>query len=307
MKVLLCLYLIISIVSCSSNDDNYKIISATAWVTRYLDFYPDFAASLTPNDYRPSVFQYFVNGSSVVYTCTTRDCQQVSMTSLEGLGKAQLAHGGVSPRRIHQLSPQVNNTQFFFSLGHATPNHNVELVICDAADLKCSQPRIMNAADSYGFGEGGLRLTFTKSHGLPSMLIPQARYASRDNHVTGYTVQTCQDSLCQLQRSSQLLPFNLTGKADCEATSVDVAINQFGFTSWLTMCGEELNLIHCLTATCNETLVNQFKVNHIFVYFVYLTVDSQFRFTITTTGQSAQSGNNTSILSKILNFILVFF
>jgi hypothetical protein len=122
------------------------------------------------------------------------------------------------------------------------------------------------------------------------MLIPQARYASRDNRVTGYTIEACHQPLCLSPRSRASLPFNLTGNAYCLGTSVDVALNQLGFQSWLTLCGEELNLIHCLSATCNETFVNQFKVNRNFVYFVYLAVDSQFRFIITTTGQTPKSG-----------------
>jgi len=89
--------------------------------------------------------------------------------------------------------------------------------------------------------------------------------------------------------ASASLPFNLTGKAYCEGTSVDVALNQFGFPTWLTLCGPELNLIHCLTPTCNRTSVVQFTVNPILVYFVYLAVDSQFRFSIVTSGQTAQS------------------
>ena len=138
----------------------------------------------------------------------------------------------------------------------------------------------------------GLRLTFTRSLGLPIMLIPQAKYASRDNRVTGYNIEACQDPMCQLSRSRASLPFNLTGTANCLGTSIDVAINRLGFPSWLTLCNEELNLIHCLSPTCNQTLVNQFKINRDFVYFVYLAVDSHFLFTITTTGQTAQSGTS---------------
>ena len=293
MKSIFIICLIIKLIYCSS--PTYKIISATAWITQPFDYYPDFAASLTPIDFRPSVFQYFFHGASVVFRCTTRSCKQVSMISMPGLSAAELAHGGIPPRRIHQQSPKMINAQFFFSIGHATPNHNIELIVCEADDLNCSKPRIMNTADSYGFGEAGLRLTFSQPLGLPMMLIPQARYASADNRVTGYTIEACQDPLCQLARSRASLPFNLTGTADCLGTSIDVAVNQFGFPSWVTLCDEELNLIHCLTASCNETLVNQFKVNRDFVYFVYLAVDSKFRFTITTTGQTAESGKNLSI------------
>lgn len=297
MIIVFIVSLIIKVVCCSSS--TYKVVSATAWKTVPVDFYPDFAASLTPNDFRPSVFQYFFHGSSVVFTCTTRSCKEVSTVTMPGLSAAELAHGGIPPRRIHQFSPQVADAQFFLSLGHATPNHNVELVVCDADDFNCSKPHIMNTADSYGFGEAGIRLTFTRPSGLPIMLIPEARYASADNRVTGYTVEACQDPLCQLRRSYVSLPFNLTGNANCLSTCIDVALNQFGFPSWLTMCDEELNLIHCLTPSCNETLVNQFKVNRDYVYFVYLAVDSQFRFSIATTGQTGKSGKQFSFCFSI--------
>jgi hypothetical protein len=214
------------------------------------------------------------------------------MVPMPGLSVARLAYGGISPRRIQQQSPAAAGTQVFLSTGYATPNRDTELIVCVAEDPSCSKPQVMNTVNCPGFGQAGLRLTFTRPLGLPIMLIPQARYASRDNRVTGYTIEACQDPLCQSQRSRASLPFNLTGNADCLGTSVDVALNQLGFPSWLTLCGEELNLIHCLSATCNETFVNQFKVNHNFVYFAYLAVDSHFRFTITTTGQIPQSGMN---------------
>ncbi|CAF4992835.1 unnamed protein product, partial [Rotaria sp. Silwood1] len=190
------------------------------------------------------------------------------MVPMPGLRAAELAYGGISPRRIQQRSPIVSDAQFFLSTGYATPNRDTELIVCQTDDLTCSKPRIMNTVNSPGFGQAGLRLTFTHPLGLPIMLIPEARYASRDNRVTGYMIEACQDPLCQLPRSRASLPFNLTGKAYCEGTSVDVALNRFGLPSWLTLCGSELNLIHCLTAT---------------------SVDSQFRFTITTTGQTPQS------------------
>ncbi|CAF4069747.1 unnamed protein product [Rotaria sordida] len=211
------------------------------------------------------------------------------MIPMPGLNVAQFAYGGVSPRRIQQQSPTVAGAQFFLSTGYATPNRDTELIVCAAEDPSCEKPRVMNTVDSSGFGQAGLRLTFTQPFGLPIMLIPEAKYASRDNRVTGYKIEACQDPLCQLPRSLASLPFNLTGTANCLGTSIDVAINRFGFPSWLTLCDEELNLIHCLSPTCNQTLVNQFKVNRDFVYFVYLAVDSHFRFTITTTGQTAQS------------------
>ncbi|CAF1347057.1 unnamed protein product [Adineta ricciae] len=267
----------------------YRIVSATAWVTDPISLYPDFSASLTPLTFQPSIFQYSFHGASTVFTCVARNCSRVTMTPMPGLSVAQLAYGGVSPRRIHQQSPTIAGARFFLSIGYAKPNRDVELIVCAAEDLDCAKPRVMNTVDSPGFGQGGLRLTFATAHGLPSMLIPEARYASRDNRVTGYHIETCQDPLCALPRTAASLPFNLTGTANCLATSIDVAINRRGFPSWLTLCDEELNLIHCLTLQCNETLVNQFKVNRDFVYFVYLAVDSHFRFTIVTTGQTAQS------------------
>ncbi|CAF0813558.1 unnamed protein product [Adineta steineri] len=287
MKLIL---LVLTIVKFAwSSSSSYKIISATAWITTPISLYPDFSASLTPIDFQPSIFQYSFNGPSTVFTCTTRSCKQVSMVPMPGLNVARLAYGGVSPRRIQQLSPVVVGTQFFLSTGYATPNRDTELIACAAEDPACSKPNVMNTVNSPGFGQAGLRLTFTRPLGLPIMLIPEARYASRDNRVTGYTIEACQDPLCHFSRSRSSLPFNLTGNANCLGTSIDVALNQLGFPSWLTLCGTELNLIHCLSATCNETLVNQFKVNHDFVYFTYLAVDSQFRFTIATTGQTAQS------------------
>jgi hypothetical protein len=162
--------------------------------------------------------------------------------------------------------------------------------MCLPSDPLCTKPFIQNTVNSPGFGQAGLRLTFTHD-GLPIMIIPEARYASEDNRVTGYTVQTCADPLCEQGLSSRVsLPFNLTGHAYCEGTSVDVALNRFGFPTWLTLCGPELNLIHCLTSTCNETSVVQFNVSRDLISFVYLAVDSQFRFSISTNGQTAQSG-----------------
>jgi hypothetical protein len=273
-----------------SLSSTYKIISATAWITTPITLYPDFSASLTPIDFLPSIFQYSFHGASTVFTCTTRNCEKVAMTAMPGLSVAQLAYGGISPRRIQQQSPIIAGTRFFLSIGYATPNKDTELIVCIAEDSSCSKPQVRNTVNSPGFGQAGLRLTFTRPFGLPIMLIPEARYASRDNRVTGYTVEACQDPLCQLSRSRVSLPFNLTGNAYCLGTSVDVSLNRLGFPSWLTLCGEELNLIHCLSATCNQTLVNKFKVSRDYVYFVYLAVDSHFRFTITTTGQTPQSG-----------------
>ena len=268
----------------------YKISSATAWITTPISLYPDFSASLTPDDFLPSVFQYSYGPQSVVFTCTTRNCSEVRVLPLPGLSAAKLAYGGVSSRRIQQRSPGAPGAQFFLSKGYATRNRDTELIVCLAHDPSCSTPQIFNTVNCPGFGQAGLRLTFIRPLGLPIMLIPEARYASQDNRVTGYMIEACQDPLCQLQRSRALLPFNLTGKAYCEGTSVDVALNRLGFPSWLTLCGPELNLIHCLTSTCNQTLVTQFKVNANLVYFVYLAVDAQFRFTITTNGQTPQSG-----------------
>ena len=269
---------------------SYKITSATAWITDPISLYVDFAASLTPTDSSPSVFQYWYRGAPAVFTCTTRNCTGVSFVPLPGLSAARLAHGGVPARRIRQQSPTVAGAQFFLSTGYATPNRDTELIVCQPDDSTCSKPQISNTVNSPGFGQAGLRLTFTRPSGLPIMVIPQARYASVDNRVTGYTIEACQDPLCQLPRTRAALPFNLTGKAYCEGTSVDVALNQRGLPSWLTLCGQELNLIHCLSATCNETLVNQFEVNRDRVYFVYTAVDSKFRFTITANGQTPKSG-----------------
>ena len=270
---------------------DYKITAATAWVTEPLSVYPDFSVSLTPNDYRPSVFQYSYQSATTLFTCTNQNCSQVSLISMPGLRVAEFAYGGVSPRRIAQESPVIPGAKFFLSIGYARPNHNIELVVCQANDSDCSKPQIITTADSFGFGTPGLRLTFTRPDGLPIMLIPQAKYASRDNRVTGYTIEACTDPLCQGSRSRTSLPFNLTGKADCEGTSVDVGLNRLGLPTWATLCRKELNLIHCLTPSCNETLVNQFQVNSDLVYFVYLAVDSEHRFTIATTGQIYQSGH----------------
>ncbi|CAF0874090.1 unnamed protein product [Rotaria sp. Silwood1] len=267
----------------------YSLISSTSWVINPESFYTDFSASLTP-DQRPSIFQYSYNHTPTVFICRTRDCSKISTLSMPGLDSAKFALAGVSPRRIQQYSPYINGAQFYLSLGYRTPNNNVELVMCLPSDPECNKPLIQNTVNSPGFGQAGLRLTFTHE-GLPIMIIPEARYASVDNRVTGYTVQICQDPLCQqgLDYSRVSLPFNLTGKAYCEGTSVDVARNRFGFPTWLTLCGPELNLIHCLTQSCNQTSVIQFSVNQDLVYFVYLAVDSQFRFSISTNGQTSQS------------------
>jgi hypothetical protein len=292
MLLILICFTIFELAFCSPS--SYKIISATAWITEPPSLYVDFSASLTPIDFLPSVFQYSFKGASTVFTCATRNCNKVRMMPLPGLSAARLAYGGVSPRHIQQQSPVVTGTQLFLSTGYSRPNRDTELVVCQADDLNCSKPQISNTVNSPGFGQAGLRLTFTRPLGLPIMLIPEARYASRDNRVTGYIIEACQDPLCQLPRSYASLPFNLTGKAYCEGTSVDVALNRLGLPSWLTLCGQELNLIHCLSTTCNQTLVTQFKVSRDLVSFVYLAVDSHFRFTITTTGQTAQSGKGTA-------------
>jgi hypothetical protein len=289
MKLVFVAFMIVKLVWSSSS--MYKIISATAWITTPSTGYTDFSASLTPIDFLPSIFQYSFHDASTVFRCTTRTCKQVEMIPMPGLHVAHLAYGGVSPRRIQQQSPSIAGAQFFLSTGYAIPNRDTELIVCVAEDPNCSKAQVINTVNCPGFGQGGLRLTFTRTDGLPIMLIPQARYASRDNRVTGYTIEACQDPLCQYPRSRVSLPFNLTGNANCLGTSVDVALNRLGFPSWLTLCGEELNLIHCLTVTCNETLVNQFKVSRDFVYFAYLAVDSHFRFTIATNGQTPQSGN----------------
>ncbi|CAF4563721.1 unnamed protein product [Rotaria socialis] len=267
----------------------YSLISSTSWANNPETFYTDFSASLTP-DQRPSIFQYSYNNTPTLFICYTRQCSNISIVSMPGLYSAQFALAGVSPRRIQQYSPHINGAQFYLSLGYRTPNKNVELVTCLPSDSKCNQPLIQNTVNSPGFGQAGLRLTFTRE-GLPILIIPQASYASVDNRVTGYTVQICQDPSCQqgLAYSSVSLPFNLTGKAYCEGTSVDVALNRFGFSTWLTLCGPELNLIHCLTQSCNQTSVASFGVNQNYVYFVYLAVDSQFRFSISTNGQTSQS------------------
>jgi hypothetical protein len=279
-----------------STTSSYRIISATAWITTPINIYPDFSASFSSIDSLPSIFQYNFKNAPTVFTCQTNNCSEVRIVPLSGLGKAKFAFGGVSPRQIQQQSPTIAGAQFFLSIGYATPNHDTELVICEADDPNCAQPQIFNTANCLGFGQGGLRLTFTRPHGLPIMLIPQARYASRDNRVTGYIVEACQDPLCRLARSSEKLPFNLTGTANCMATCVDVAINRFGFPSWLTLCDQEMNLIHCLTPSCSETSITQFKVNRDFVYFVYLAVDSNFHFVITTVGQTFQSGEHCLIV-----------
>jgi hypothetical protein len=209
---------------------------------------------------------------------------------MPGLNSAGFALSGVSPRHIQQYSPQVNGSQFYFSIGYQDIHRNVELVTCLPSDPLCANPLIQNAVNSPGFGQAGLRLTFARD-GLPIVIVPEARYASEDNRVTGYTVQACSDPLCQQGLTSRVsLPFNLTGRAYCEGTCVDVALNRFGFPTWLTLCGPELNLIHCLAPTCNKTSVTQFNVSRDFVYFAYLAVDSQFRFSISTNGQTAQSG-----------------
>lgn len=290
------MYLIVSIIlsivywSESSKISPYELISSTAWIINPETFYPDFSASMTA-DQRPTIFQYFYNNSPTLFECSSQNCSNISTISMPGLFSAHFALGGVSPRRIQQYSPKVIGTQFFLSKGYATSNRDVEMVMCLSSDPHCDKPIIQNTVDSSGFGTGGLRLTFTRN-GLPIMIIPQARYASRDNRVTGYTVQSCQDPSCEqgLAYSSVSLPFNLTGNAYCEGTSVDVALNRFGYPTWLTLCGPELNLIHCLTESCNQTSVTQFSVNYNLVNFVYLSVDSQFRFSISTNAQQAQSG-----------------
>lgn len=285
--------LIIVLIFCSWTESSlypYSLISSTSWPIDSETFYPDFSAALTP-DQRPSIFQYSYNHTPTLFLCRTRDCSDVSTIFMPGLYEAHFAISGVSPRRIQQFSPHVNDAQFYMSLGFCTPNKNVELVTCLPSDATCNQPLIQNTVSSPGFGTAGLRLTFTRE-GLPIMIIPQARYASVDNRVTGYTVQICRDPLCQqgLAYPSVSLPFNLTGKAYCEGTSVDVALNRFGFPTWLTLCGPELNLIHCLTQSCNLTSVAQFTVNPNLVYFVYLAIDSQYRFSISTNGQTSESG-----------------
>ena len=210
---------------------------------------------------------------------------------MPGLHEAQFALSGVSPRRIQQYSPAVNGTQYFLSKGYKTPNKDVEMLLGLPSDPRCAKPSIRNTVYSPGFSQAGLRLTFTRD-GLPLMIIPEARYASADNRVTGYRIQLCEDVLCEsgFSRSSTSLPFNVTGKAYCQGTSVDAVLNQFGFPTWLTLCGLELNLTHCLTETCNQTSLVQFVVDPNRVYFVYLAVDSQFRFSIVTTEQTGQSG-----------------
>ncbi|CAF3513048.1 unnamed protein product [Rotaria sp. Silwood1] len=160
------------------------------------------------------------------------------MVPMPGLRAAELAYGGISPRRIQQRSPIVADAQFFLSTGYATPNRDTELIVCQTDDLTCSKPRIMNTVNSPGFGQAGLRLTFTHPLGLPIMLIPEARYASRDNRVTGYMIEACQDPLCQLPRSRASLPFNLTGKAYCE----------------------DITYIRCLDPDCTESIQSQLTI-----------------------------------------------
>jgi hypothetical protein len=282
--------IILSFISWSeSSISPYELISSTSWVIDPETFYPDFSAALTP-DQRPTIFQYFYNNTPTLFTCRTRNCSEISILYMPGLYSAQFALVGVSPRRIQQYSSRIDGSQFYLSTGYRTPNKNVELVVCFPSDPQCNKPLIQNTINSPGFGRAGLRLTFTRE-GLPTMIIPQARYASEDNRVTGYTIQTCQDPLCEQGLNYAFsLPFNLTGEAYCEGTCVDVALNRLGFPSWLTLCGPELNLIHCLTLSCNQTSVVQFNVNPEFVYFVYLAVDSQFRFSISTNGQTGKSG-----------------
>jgi hypothetical protein len=306
MKCFTFVLVVVSLSICQASS-SYELLAAYAWAIDPESFYPDFSASLTA-DQRPSIFQYFYKGAPTLFSCSTRDCLELSTLQMPGLSEAQFALSGVSPRRIQQYSPVANGAQYFLSKGYKTPNRDVEMVLCLPSDPQCDKPIIRNTVDSPGFGVAGLRLTFTRE-GLPMMIIPQARYASADNRVTGYTIQSCQDVLCEngFSTSSTSLPFNLTGKAYCQGTSVDVALNQFGFPTWLTLCGSELNLIHCLTQTCNRTSVVPFVVDPNWVYFVYLAVDSQFRFSIATSGQTGQSGQFTSIIGSNLSKSMCFF
>ncbi|CAF3617934.1 unnamed protein product [Rotaria sordida] len=124
---------------------------------------------------------------------------------------------------------------FFFHYCYRISNNNVELVMCLSSDPKCNKPLIQNTVNNPGFGQARLRLTFTQ-----------------------------EDPLCEqgLSYSRVSLPFNLTGKAYCKGTSINVTRNHFEFS------------------TC---------VNQDLAYFVYLAVDSQFRFSISTNGQTSQS------------------
>ena len=281
----------------------YRLISSTGWLIKEESFYTDFSASLTP-DQRPSIFQYSYDNSPTVFVCRTCNCSEIVTLSMPGLHAAKFAFSGVSPRRIQQYSPHINGAQFYLSTGYSTPNKDVVLVTCLPSDPECSEPLIQNPVNSPGFGQAGLRLTFNRN-GLPMIIVPQARYASADNRVTGYTVQTCQDPLCTsgLAVSRASLPFNLTGKAFCKGTSVDVALNRHGFPTWLTLCGSELNLIHCLTESCNKTSAVQFNVNKDLIYFVYLAVDSQYRFSISTTGQTSESGKKFSFDNQKIDLL----
>ncbi|CAF1133606.1 unnamed protein product [Rotaria sordida] len=87
--------------------------------------------------------------------------------------------------------------------------------MCLSSDPKCNKPLIQNTVNNPGFGQARLRLTFTQ-----------------------------EDPLCEqgLSYSRVSLPFNLTGKAYCKGTSINVTRNHFEFSTWLTLCELELNL-----------------------------------------------------------------
>ncbi|CAF1260760.1 unnamed protein product [Didymodactylos carnosus] len=267
---------------------SYRIISATAWLTSE-DIYPDFSASLN-NQQFPTIFQYNYQKYSTLLHCTSSNCSDIEMIQMPGLNKAQLAYGGVLPRRIVQYSPLIEGATLFLSTGYARPNRDTELVVCAPTDRQCSNPTVMNTVNCPGFGQLGLRLTFTQKQSNPIMLIPEARYASVDNRVTGFMIQSCKDPLCTLGfESTNRLPFNLTGQAWCMAASIDTQLNYLGYPSWLTQCCSEMNLINCLTDTCNETTTVQFRINPDLIYFVYMAVDLQSRFFIVTTGNTSQT------------------
>ncbi|CAF0889501.1 unnamed protein product [Rotaria sordida] len=101
------------------------------------------------------------------------------------------------------------------SKSYRISNNNVELVMCLSSDPKCNKPLIQNTVNNPGFGQARLRLTFTQ-----------------------------EDPLCEqgLSYSRVSLPFNLTGKAYCKGTSINVTRNHFEFSTWLTLCELELNL-----------------------------------------------------------------
>jgi hypothetical protein len=81
---------------------------------------------------------------------------------MPGLYSAKFALSGVSARRIQQYSPQINGAQSYFSKGYRAPNRDSELAICLPSDPLCDKPCIQNTVYSPGFGQGGLRLTFTQ-------------------------------------------------------------------------------------------------------------------------------------------------